>query len=216
MTEDWLDRWANGRTGWHEKDGNAGLKSHWPTHAGAGRVLVPLCGKSPDLIWLAKRGYEVVGVELSEKAVHEFFADHDLSYESEIGDQLDCYSANSLPITLYCGDYFKFDAPPFDALYDRAALVAMPESLRPGYVEHTKRLLRSDSVRMIITLEYDQAIVQGPPFAVMPTEIGAYWQDLARVDESDDIETCPPKFRAAGLEDIQEVVWLAGAGSASR
>jgi len=216
VAEDWLERWANGRTGWHEKDGNAGLKSHWPTHAGANRVLVPLCGKSPDLIWLAKRGHEVVGVELAEKAVREFFTDHGLAYKSETGDHLDRYSANDLNITLYCGDYFKFDAPPFDALYDRGALVAMPESLRPGYVEQTKRLLRSDAVRMIITLEYDQSIVQGPPFAVLPAEIGAYWQDLARVDEIDDIETCPPKFRAAGLEDIQEVIWLAGGDSALR
>jgi thiopurine S-methyltransferase len=216
VTEDWLDRWANGRTGWHEKDGNAGLKRHWPTNAAPGRVLVPLCGKSPDLVWLAERGHEVVGVELAEKAVREFFADHDLAYQSESGEHLDRYSANDLSVTLYCGDYLKFNAPPFDALYDRGALVAMPESLRPGYVEHTKRLLRTDAVRMIITLEYDQGIVQGPPFSVPPAEIAAYWQDLARIDETDDIETCPPKFRAAGLKHIQEVIWLAGGGCAPR
>lgn len=216
MTEDWLDRWAKGRTGWHEKNGNAGLKLHWPLKAGPSRVLVPLCGKSTDLIWLARRGHHVVGVELAEKAIHEFFAEHELAYQSEAGEYLDRHSAIDLSITLFCGDYFDFVAPAFDALYDRGALVALPESLRPKYVKHTKHLLRPDAVRMIISLEYDQSVVKGPPFSVMQGELGEYWDDLVRVDETDDLETCPPKFRAAGLKDIQEVVWLAGGESPFR
>jgi len=210
VTEDWLDRWASGRTGWHEVDGNAGLKSNWPVGKNISRVLVPLCGKSSDLIWLARQGYEVVGVELAEKAIHEFFVDHDLVYRATSGPYLDRYSADDLPITIYCGDYFKFDAPVFDALYDRGALVAVPDWLRRAYIEHTKKLLCPGALRMVITLEYDQSIVQGPPFSVLPGEIVGYWDDLARVDETDDLETCPPKFRAAGLKEIQEVVWLAG------
>ena len=179
-------------------------------------MLVPLCGKSSDLIWLARRGHDVVGVELADKAIHEFFTEHGLAYQSEAGEYLDRHSANDLPITLYCGNYFEFDAPAFDALYDRGALVALPESLRSKYIKHTKHLLRPDAVRMIISLEYDQSVVMGPPFSVLPGEIGEYWDDLVRVDETDDLETCPPKFRAAGLKDIQEVVWLAGGESPSR
>jgi len=212
----WLDRWATGRIGWHEAGGNAGLQAHWPVNADAKRVLVPLCGKSHDLLWLAQREHEVVGVELAEKAIREFFADNDLGYQVESSGPLDCYSANDLPISLYCGDYFEFDAPPFDALYDRGALVAMPESVRPAYVEHTKKLLRPGAIRLLITLEYDQDIVPGPPFSVLPAEIGSYWDDLSRVEEVDDIETCPPKFRAAGLTEIKEVVWLAAEKSVSR
>ena len=216
MAEGWLDRWATGRTGWHEEDGNAALKSYWPVNTDAKRVLVPLCGKSHDLVWLARRGHEVVGVELAEEAIHEFFADNDLAYRAESGEHLDRYSADDLPISIYCGDYFRFDAAPFDALYDRGALVAMPETLRPAYVEHTRKLLRPDAIRLLITLEYDQGVVQGPPFSVPLSEIGTYWSDLVRVEEFDDIETCPPKFRAAGLTDIKEVVWLAAGRSASR
>jgi thiopurine S-methyltransferase len=213
VTQDWLDRWANGRTGWHEDGGNAGLKLHWPANVQGARVLVPLCGKSPDLMWLARRGHEVVGVELAEKAIREFFADNELDYRLDAGGHLDCYMANDLSITLYCGDYFSFQAPPFSALYDRGSLVALPAPVRPGYIEHTKQLLLPDAVRLIITLEYDQSVVQGPPFSVMPAEISAYWDDLVRVDESDDIENCPPKFRAMGLTSIKEVVWLAGRDS---
>ena len=92
MSEDWLDRWANGRTGWHEEGGNAGLKAHWPSLASTGsernRVLVPLCGKTPDLLWLAEQGHEVVGIELSEIAIRQLFAEHNLAYRVEKGSHL--------------------------------------------------------------------------------------------------------------------------------
>jgi thiopurine S-methyltransferase len=206
--EDWLGRWAEGRIGWHEADGNAGLKAYWPLAGGHERVLVPLCGKSPDLIWLAQRGHEVVGVELSQIAVRDFFSESGLEYEFDGGDRLDRFTASELPLTLYCGNYFDFGTRPCDALYDRGALVALPPDARPRYVAHTDSLLRPDAVRLIVTLEYDQAIVDGPPFAVLPDELGRYWQGLRRVAEVDDIDSCPPKFRAAGLTDIKEVFWL--------
>jgi len=205
MSEDWLDRWEKGRTGWHEAAGNAGLQSHW--QARAGRVLVPLCGKSPDLTWLAQRGHEVVGVELSAIAVRAFFAEQGLSYQLDQDGPLDAYRCTELPVTLCCGDYFSFTAVPFDALYDRGALVALGPGIRGKYVAHTKSLLRPDSSRMIVTLEYDQSLVQGPPYSVGSDELESYWDDLVRVGETDDIDNCPPKFRAAGLTEIKEVIW---------
>lgn len=212
MSEDWHDRWAQGRTGWHEADGNAGLKVHWPysntNNAGRKRVLVPLCGKTPDLIWLTKRGHQVVGIELSEIAIRQFFAENDLSFEVDEGEHLDRYRAEEIPLTLYRGDYFQFDDEPFDALFDRGALVALPDTLRAAYVEHTRKLLRPGATKMVITLEYDQTITPGPPFAISSEEIAAAWPDLRRVAEYDDIDNCPPKFRAAGLQEIKEVIWL--------
>jgi thiopurine S-methyltransferase len=208
VSEDWLGRWDQGRTGWHEAAGNEGLKKFWPVVANPGSVLVPLCGKSPDLLWLAERGHEVVGVELSEIAVEGFFEDHDLGFELETAGQLSRYSATKHSIVIYCGDYFDFSSRSFDALYDRGALVALTEEQRPRYVEHTRKLLQPDATRLIITLEYDQRVVNGPPFAVLADEITAYWDDLARVGEKDDIENCPPKFRKAGLTRISEVIWL--------
>ncbi len=208
MIEDWLGRWVEGRTGWHEPAGNDGLKTHWPVLPQGSRVLVPLCGKAPDLLWLAKQGHVVVGVELSDIAVAAFFADHKLEFERESSSSLDRYTAKDYPITLYCGDYFNFQSQTFDALYDRGALVALPNDLRPRYVEHTRRLLKPGATRMVITLEYDQLIVNGPPFSVLAEELAGYWDDLVRVSETNDIDNCPPKFRKAGLADILEVVWL--------
>ena len=208
MSEDWLGRWDQGRIGWHEPAGNEGLKSFWPDIAIPGSVLVPLCGRTPDLMWLAQRGHAVVGVELSKIAIEGFFADHDLEFELDSAGPLSRYSATHHSLTLYCGDYFDFQSPPFDALYDRGALVALGEDLRPRYVEHTRQLLKPGAMRLVITLEYDQRIVNGPPFSVSADELATYWDDLTRVGEKNDIDNCPPKFRKAGLSDIEEVFWL--------
>ena len=208
MTEDWLGRWDQGRTGWHEPAGNEGLKSFWPDIGIPGSVLVPLCGKTPDLLWLSQRGHAVVGVELSAIAIEGFFADHDLEFELESAGPLSRYTAMRHSLTLYCGDYFDFQSQPFDALYDRGALVALAEDLRPRYVEHTRGLLKPGAMRLVITLEYDQRIVNGPPFSVSADELATYWEDLIRVGEKGDIDNCPPKFREAGLTDIREVFWL--------
>ncbi|MCH8073748.1 MAG: thiopurine S-methyltransferase, partial [Proteobacteria bacterium] len=200
--------WDQGRIGWHEPAGNEGLKSFWPDIAIPGSVLVPLCGRTPDLMWLAQRGHAVVGVELSKIAIEGFFADHDLEFELDSAGPLSRYSATHHSLTLYCGDYFDFQSPPFDALYDRGALVALGEDLRPRYVEHTRQLLKPGAMRLVITLEYDQRIVNGPPFSVSADELATYWDDLTRVGEKNDIDNCPPKFRKAGLSDIEEVFWL--------
>jgi thiopurine S-methyltransferase len=202
---DWHDRWAKGRTGWHEAAGNAGLKAHW--RLDAGRVLVPLCGKSPDLVWLAERGHDVAGVELSDIAIRDFFAEQGLSCDEDRDSPLPAYRCRELPVTLYHGDYFEFTAPPFDALYDRGALVAINPALRGRYVTHTKSLLADGASVLLVALEYDQSVVDGPPFALEPDELAGYFGDLERVSEQDDIDNCPPKFREAGLTEIREVVW---------
>lgn len=204
MSELWIERWQEGRTGWHEDDGNASLKKHW--RATGRRVLVPLCGKTRDLAWLVEQGNEVIGVELSELAVKAFFEEHTLRFEVTDGE-LPAYRALDAPITLYCGDYFSLTSLRCDAHYDRGALVAVPPDQRSAYARHTSTLLESSSEQLIITLEYDQSKAEGPPFPVAPEELLAYWPDLTRVDAYDDIENSPPKFRDAGLEEMIEVVW---------
>ncbi len=215
MAEDWLARWQQGRTGWHEIGGNSGLKRFWPGLPAGSRVLVPLCGKTPDLGWLESRRLDVTGVELSPLAAEAFFSENNLRYSVFRKDSFEVYSGFDRRIAIYCGDYFSFAGQSFDAVYDRGALVALPASIRGAYVRHTDSLLRPDAGRLLITLEYDQAIVEGPPFSVTADEVRGYWPMLRRVSERDDLENCPPKFRQAGLEKIIEVVWLAAGGLAN-
>jgi thiopurine S-methyltransferase len=207
MLDTWLARWREGRIGWHEAEGNALLKRYWPRLVRGSRVLVPFCGKSADLLWLATRGLDVSGVEISDIAVEAFFEENELPYEIGEDGGLPCYRATSAPVRIYCGDYFAFDAGPFHSLYDRGALVAVPADGRPAYVEKTRSLLEDDAFRMIITLTYDQSRIDGPPFSIAADELLACWPDLQCVHSRNDIDNSSPKFRQAGLEEVIESVW---------
>src|SRR4051812_12173703 len=154
MVDDWLGRWREGRTAFHEGRPNDLLVRHAARLAGRRRVLVPLCGKSEDLAFLAARGHDVVGVELAEQAVQAFFAEHDLTpsiarrgsvIAYEVGPGMVRPAAPAGPagptasgaIALWAGDFFAVTPEllgPVDALYDRAALIALPAELRPRYV----------------------------------------------------------------------------------
>ncbi|MBT8091833.1 MAG: thiopurine S-methyltransferase [Gammaproteobacteria bacterium] len=204
MHDEWLERWQIGRTGWHEPAGNRNLQQHW--RARGKLVLVPLCGKTPDLLWLEAQGNHVVGVELSELAVHAFFDENDLAFERSEGP-LTRYQAEDRNVTLYCGDYFEFDAGLFDAHYDRGALVALTPELRKRYVRHTSSLLTADAEQLVISVEYDQSVCDGPPFSLDSNEVQGYWPRLKRVARVDDTENAPPKFLDAGLTLLHEVVW---------
>lgn len=208
LSEDWIERWKTGRTGWHEPQGNSGLRQYWPELPRHARVLVPLCGKSPDLKWLAQRDCQVVGVEMSEIAARDFFAEQQCPYQVDKGDVLDRYVAEDRSLEIHVGDYFDFMSAPFDALYDRGALVALTAEARKDYVQHTNRLLKPDATKLVVTLDYDQSLVDGPPYSVNSAELLHYWDDLREAGARDDLETCPPKFRAAGLKEVREVFWL--------
>ena len=204
MHEEWHERWQVGRTGWHESGGNRNLKKYW--RATGKRVLVPLCGKTDDILWLEAQGNEVVGVELSEIAVLGFFEDNQLEYERSDG-ALTEYRALTRRITLYCGDYFEFESDAFDAHYDRGALVALVPDLRSRYAAHTSSLLSDDAEQLVVTVDYDQSVCDGPPFSLSEEEIIGYWPRLTRVASIDDTENAPPKFLDAGLKRMHEVVW---------
>ncbi len=204
MIESWLERWREGHIGWHEEGGNASLKKYWK--ARDRRVLVPMCGKTVDMLWLEEQGNSVAGVELSDIAARAFFEENGLQYTIREG-RLPAYTAQGRDITIFCGDLFEFDERGFTGWYDRGAFVAMPAGQRPAYAAHINTLLAPDACRLLITLEYDDGIATGPPFSISPEEVARYWPDLQQVDRYDDIDNGPPKFRDAGLTAMFETVW---------
>jgi thiopurine S-methyltransferase len=204
MTESWLERWREGRIGWHEEHGNASLRKYW--RETGRRVLVPMSGKTVDMLWLEEQGNSVVGVELSDIAARAFFEENGLRYTVHAG-RLAAYTAKDRDITIYCGDLFDFDETGFTGWYDRGAFVATPAEQRPGYAEHINALLAPDAGRLLITLEYDDEIATGPPFSISREEIRRYWPDLQQIERYDDIENGPPKFREAGLKEMFESIW---------
>ena len=204
MTDDWLERWQEGRIGWHEQEGNQSLKKHWD--ATGKRVLVPLCGKSVDMLWLEQLGNEVFGVELSGIAIRAFFEENGLDYD-EYDGAYHRFVAVERNISIVCGDFFAFSGEMFDACYDRGAFAALPGLARPNYAEQISSMLLRDAYHLLLTLEYDQSLVDGPPYNITSDEVAQYWPALERIDTYDDIENGPPKFRDAGVTEMFEVVW---------
>ena len=208
MNEEWLERWERGHTGWHEAGGSAALRKFWPGLPAGSRVLVPMCGKSADLLWLEQQGLDVTGVELSGIAVRAFFAEAGISFDIETGNGLPRFKARQRNLCIHCGDYFQFSAKPFDAVYDRAALVALPPEFRPAYAKYTRSLMQADAVHLLITLEYDQSMVNGPPYSVLADEVKGYWPELRRAGDKSALKNMPPKYREANLSEFVEAVWL--------
>jgi thiopurine S-methyltransferase len=168
----WIERWRENRIGFHEGRANPYLEHHVSRLGERRRVLVPLCGKAHDLEFLAARGHTVIGIELVEDAVRAFFDERGITPAVERRDLHAEYTAG--PITIFAGDLFTITPAhvgPLDALYDRAALVALPPELRPGYAAHIRKLVAPGSPALVVTLEYPEGAKEGPPFSVPEAEV---------------------------------------------
>ncbi|MFG1421525.1 thiopurine S-methyltransferase [Roseixanthobacter liquoris] len=166
----WRSKWENNQIAFHEGTPNALLVKHLAQldlNPGA-RIFVPLCGKTKDIFWLLSQGFEVVGAEVSPLAVEHLFADLDLSPEmSDLGPLRKCSAPG---IDIFIGDIFEVTRErlgPVDAVYDRAALVALPEPLRARYAAHLVEISAA-APQLLICFDYDQSLIAGPPFAVSP------------------------------------------------
>jgi thiopurine S-methyltransferase len=175
----WRERWAEGKIGFHEGKPNSFLLQFLARLPGK-RVLVPLCGKTDDLAYLASEGREVVGIELVEDAVKAFFDEHNLT------PTVDGNRYTSGPITLIASDVFAVDRKQLgviDAIYDRAALIALPLELRPRYVAHLRAAVADTVPGLLVTIEYPQDLTEGPPFSVPEAEVRTYYPAALQLAE---------------------------------
>ncbi|NMX66727.1 thiopurine S-methyltransferase [Pseudomonas sp. WS 5111] len=208
----WHDRWARNQIGFHLPEVNPYLQRHWPGLGlvGGARVLVPLCGKSLDLMWLAQQGCQVLGVELSEKAVEEFFQEQCLAAQVSQRGSFKVYQAGT--IELWCGDFFELsreDVAGCAALYDRAALIALPPLMRERYAAHLQAIAPQVQSGLLISLDYEQALKAGPPFAVSDEEVRRLLAGRWRLSvlEQRDILAESPKFAQDGVTRLEERVY---------
>ncbi|MDN6859166.1 thiopurine S-methyltransferase [Pseudomonas sp. CAN2814] len=210
--EFWQSRWARNEIGFHQQAVNPGLQRHWPALGvpEEAQVLVPLCGKSLDMLWLAQWGYRVLGVELAERAAIDFFAE--LGVEPQVTQEgaLRRYSYERLEILQ--GDFFALGAEQVAdcaAFYDRAALIALPAEMRADYAAHLQIILPPQVRGLLVTLEYPQAEMDGPPFAVMADEVQQHFAAQWAVEECErlDVLADNPKFLKRGVSHLDEVVF---------
>lgn len=210
--EFWHDRWDRNQIGFHLEEVNPYLQRWWPELevAQGGRVLVPLCGKSLDISWLASQGYEVLGVELSQAAVESFFREHKIEPQVSQRDGFKVYEAG--PVTLMCGDFFTLraaDAMTCVGLYDRAALIALPPEMREAYAQHLTRIMPQGCKGLLITLDYDQSQMKGPPFSVPDEQLKQLLSPAWRLEmaEQPDILGKSWKFLKGGATRLVERVY---------
>lgn len=184
----WHARWANNEIGFHLDEVQPLLLEHFGRLGlvAGQRVLVPLCGKTRDIGWLLGQGVEVLGVELSRLAVVQLFADLGLVPVIEpvpdVAGAGECFRAPGL--TVFVGDFFALrreQLGPVDAVYDRAALVALPPEMRSRYAEHLAALSER-APQLLITLAYDPALHAGPPFSLGAAEVGGLYDAAYRID----------------------------------
>ncbi len=197
--EFWHARWKEGRIGFHEGKPNVFLARHGDALGPPTTVLVPLAGKSVDMLHLASKGHQVLGVELSEQAVADFFNDNGLDAETTQVGAYEVWTAG--PITVLVGDFFAL-TPDFmagvNALYDRAAIVALPADMRERYAAHLRALMPAGSNGLVVTFDYPQDLMDGPPFAVTASEIRRLYNGL-EIEEIDSAMTEAPRLVEAGV-----------------
>lgn len=205
--EYWTNRWNDNQTGFHLKGVNPLLAQFWPK--ARGRVLVPLCGKSEDLAWLAERKLEVVGVELSLIAAKAFATEQGIVFQETHEPPFTVLRGKW--ITYYVGDFFDFTPAiggPIDLYYDRAALIALPPEMRPAYVRHVQSLVAKGGQGLLIGLEYDPSQMHGPPFTVPEAEVRRLFEPwrCEKLLEYDCLEQ-ESKFKDRGLTWMKESVY---------
>lgn len=209
----WLDLWQKNQIAFHRAEHNQLLLDFWgeldlPQTA---PVFVPMCGKSLDMRWLENAGHPVVGVELAQIAAETYFAEGGETPRQSVVDRFCCYHGTGT--TIFHGDFFDLTAPLIDHVqgaFDRGALVALPPDMRFRYVDHLLRILPDDTRILLITFEYDQHLVAGPPHAVLPEEVEFLYGTRCSVQLLESIVTSalPGRFADQGVTQAVESVYL--------
>ncbi|MEL4363239.1 thiopurine S-methyltransferase [Shewanella algae] len=209
----WHERWHKQQIGFHQQDINPFLVKYWSTLAlrGNEQVFVPLCGKSLDMCYLAEKGHDLLGCELSELAVRQFFEENGLEYQQKAFGELQAFSSEQM--TLLQGDLFALKAEQLasvGAFYDRAALIAWPEEMRLQYAAKLAALLPRGCCGLLVTLEYPQDMLKGPPFSVTQEWIREHmsqWFEVTLLEQAD-VLADNPRFIAKEVSWLNESAYL--------
>lgn len=206
-THFWLHKWEQNDIAFHEHEANPLLVKHVKSLslAKGSRIFLPLCGKTLDIAWLLSQGYAIVGAELSEKAIEKLFVD--LGVKPNISGAGDVKHYSDKNIDIFVGNIFDLSRTqlgPVDAVYDRAALVALPEEMRNRYTAHLTSLTNT-SPQLLLCFEYDQCVMPGPPFSISSEEVNKHYSDIYDVKI---LESISVRGGLKGKHTATENVWL--------
>jgi thiopurine S-methyltransferase len=209
----WNDRWQSGEIGFHKGEVHDLLEKYWPSLglAPGSEVFVPLCGKSLDMVWFAEQGHRVVGAELSEIAVDSFFAERGLVPRVETLGGFEVKRAGAYEI--WQGDFFDLPARATKnvaAVYDRAALVALPSAMQPRYAAKLCEIVPAAAQIVAIGLSYPQGQMSGPPFSVSLARIADLFSrtHVIRLLESRDGLEQSLNLKQRGVTALEECLYV--------
>ena len=203
----WHKRWEENEIGWHQAETNPLLAEfiNELSLVKGSRIFIPLCGKTHDIAYLLSKGYRIAGAELNKPAVEQLFIE--LGIEPNISkiENIDRYSAENIDI--FVGDIFELSRETLgsvDAIYDRAALVALPDEMRTKYRSHLLKIT-DVSPQLLITFEYDQNLMPGPPFSISESDVKQYYESSYKLRMLKKVDV-PGGLK--GKCDASESIWL--------
>jgi thiopurine S-methyltransferase len=207
--EFWQEKWDAGQIGFHSDDVHTDLHDYGEAWLAGGphRILVPLCGKSVDLAWLAAKGHQVIGIELAKKAVIALFKDAGLTpvWSDVPGGE----RAQADNLTVYCGNLFDISAQtigPVTHVWDRAAFVALHPDQRAHYVSHLRDCMGPDAKLLMNVLSYDRAVMDGPPWSIDGSVVAQHYPQATQLGTRDALDA---RWNARGHEWVEAVTWQA-------
>ncbi|MDH0719415.1 thiopurine S-methyltransferase [Acinetobacter junii] len=203
--EFWHDKWQKNEIGFHLNQPHSLLVKYIDSLnlEKNNRIFLPLCGKSLDIHWLLAQGYHLIGIDLSPIAIEELMAELAIPFTERKLEKLTHY--HHPQIDLFVGDFFELTSSnigKIDAIYDRAALVALPEEMRTDYAQHLMQI-SNQATQLLISFEYDQSVMAGPPFSIPPQQLKDYYSkqyQLQLLDSQTEL--------LKGKVDAEEKIWL--------
>ncbi len=208
----WIDRWESNQIGFHQDDFSPYLVKYWSALSvdEKSQVFVPMAGKTKDMLWLKNQGHDVLGIELSKMAVDAFFTENELTVsQNTVGEHVH-YTSDS--IQFLCGDFFHLtadDTKNIKAVFDRASMVAMPVDLRKKYADHMATLLAPSVEVLLVSMEYPEGEMSGPPFSVSGGDIESIFANnfTVKLLESVDVLSGNPHLKERGLTSMVEKIY---------
>ncbi len=211
MLTPWIERWKNNDIPFHLEEVNPLLRkhlNHFNIQRGM-RVLVPLCGKSVDMIFLQNLGLSVVGIEGVSLAIDQFFSHHNLDVQKQQHRGFDVHHTSAIDIVH--ADFFKLPKEyfePFDLIYDRASIIAIDPTKRKDMINMLFRLLKPKGEMFLITVQHPDDFFSGPPFSITEHELIQLCQGLFKVECLENVDrTDSTSCKHLKMTSIQECVY---------
>ncbi|XP_059544721.1 thiopurine S-methyltransferase [Myotis daubentonii] len=215
--EDWQEKWVERKITFHQEQGHQLLKKHLDAflkgESGL-RVFFPLCGKAVEMKWFADRGHSVVGVEISELGIREFFTEQNLSYSEEPIKEIPgakVFKSSSGNISLYCCNLFdlpRANIGKFDRIWDRGAFVAINPGDRKRYADIMLSLMRKGFQYLLSVFSYDPTKYAGPPFYVSDDEIKRLFGSVCTCQCLEKVDAFEERHKSWGIDYLVEKLYL--------